>query len=547
MRGFVILGVIWMMAWTAYSAEDPLQQEFQDAIAKGDLAAVQKLVEEKSDRVNIVFTIGKGKSISRSALCTALDREQKAVAEFLLSKGADPKQGPQGFPALDSASQKGYSDLIPLLVKRGSNPNPDPEVTERSPLSVAKDLHTAKALIACGADVRHRDRYGKTPLHNISSFGRMDIAELLVQKGADVNAKDNQARTSLHEAARECQLEMAAFLLDHGADVNAGNNQNLTPLEFCVQERADSRGSPDKPEYYKMLRLLISKGARHTAEHLVRAGDLDRLKALFAEQPERKNSTDRFGKSLLLCAIQEGQTKVAEFLLQQGTDVNAGGQYSPPPLHAAVYAGNPDVVRLLLKAGADIHGKGLEGESALHWVAIRPKRETEKQEPFDQIAKMLIDADVNIDGRAHTARPDIRFTLSEAIDEIMELLSEERIQGQLVQRRAPIWLVYNAGDTPLHSAARWGRTAIVRMLLDAGAKVDVFNEYGETALHYAIAAKHTEIVKILLDAGANPKTGINLKDGMSITELAKEANHPEALKLLKSYQSGQKKTKTPGQ
>ena len=540
MKVSVAVFIVSMMAWPLYSSEDPSQKEFHAVITKGDLAAVQKLVEQEPGLVNTVFTIGEGKSIKISALCEALQREQKAIAGYLLSKGADPKQGPQGFPALFYASLHGYSDMIPLLVERGDNPNPDPAIAENGPLNCAKDVETAKALIACGADVHYRNKFGDTPLHSITLFNKIDIAGLLIDKGAEVNATNKQGRTALHEAALGCRLEMAAFLLDHGADVNAGNNQNLTPLEYCVQERTDSRGSPDKPEYYKMLRLLISKGARHTAEHLVRAGDPERLKTLFAAQPEQKNSVNRYGNPLLLSAIEEGQASIVEFLLQQGADANIGGRYSPPPLHAAVYAGNPDVVKIVLKAGADIHGKGKEGESALHWVSIRPKRETEKQEPFDQIAKMLIDAGVNIDGRAQKARPDIRFSIDRSIDEIMELLSEERIRGQLVQRRAPIWLAYNTGDTPLHSAARWGRSAIVRMLLDAGAKVDVFNDYGETALHYAIAAKHTEIVKILLDAGANPKTGINKKDGMSITELAKEANHPEALELLKSHRPVQK-------
>jgi ankyrin repeat protein len=526
--------------------DDSFQQDFHDAIIKGDLTAVQKFVEEQPDRVNEVFTIGKGKMVKMSALCVALQREQKAIAEFLLSKGADPKQGPQGYPPLFYASLAGYSDMIPLLIERGDNPNPDPEFTEYSSLSVAKDVPTATALIACGADVRHRDKYGKTPLHHLGLFGKTDIAELLVQKKADVNAKDKQGRTALHEAARECQLEMAAFLLDHGIDVNAGDTQNLAPLEYCVQIRTDSRGAPDKPEYYKMLNLLISKGARYTGEHLVRAGDLERLKTLFAEQPGQINSMDRFGNPLLLNAIEEGQAEVVEFLLQHGANANIGGRYSPPPLQVAVYAGNPDVVRILLKAGADIHGKGQEGESALHWIAIRPMRKGESQERYDQITKLLIDAGGDINSRALKARPDIRFTLSEPIDEIMELISEERFQGLLVQQRASIWLVYNAGDTPLHSAARWGRRSIVRMLLDAGAKVDIFNEFGETALHYAIAAKHTEIVKILLDAGANPNTGINLKDGMSITELAKKANHPEALELLKSHRPNQTKLKTAG-
>jgi len=540
MRIILALVIASIAITSANSVDEPLQQEFYTAIIHGRLGVVERLVEQQPDRANIVLTINKGKTLKMSALCVALQQEQKSIAEYLLSKGADPRQGPQGFPSLFYASLAGYSDMIPLLVQRGDSPNPDPEITENGPLNCAKNIETAKALIACGADVRYHNKYGDTPLHSISYFNKIDMAELFLQKGVDVNAKNKQGKTPLHEAAWECQLEMTAFLLDHGADVNACNNQNLTPLEYCVQERTDSRGVPDKSEYYKILRLLISKGARHTVEHLVRAGDLERLKTLFAEKPEEKNDKDRFGKPLLLCAIQEGQAGIVEFLLQQGADANTGGKYTPQPLHTAVYAGNPEVVKMLLKAGADIHGKGQEGESTLHWIAIRPQRETEKQEPYDQIAKMLIDAGVDINSRAKNARPDMWLVMDEPTDQIQEFLRIEEINStsHIVQIMAPRWLAYNAGDTPLHSAARWGRTAIVRMLLDAGAKVDILNDYGQTALHYAIAAGHTEIVKILLDAGADPNA--TMKDGMSASQLAEKMNHQQARELLSKSKASRK-------
>jgi ankyrin repeat protein len=542
MKVCVAVFIVSMMAWPVYSSEDPSQKEFHAAITRGDLAAVQKLVEQQPDRVNTVFTIGEGKSYTISALCLALQEKQKAIAEYLLSKGADPKQGPQGFPPLYYASYAGYTDLIPGLIERGSNPNPDPEMTEYSPLICAQNIETAKVLIACGADVKYRNKGGSTPLHIINPYMGIEFAELMVQNGAEVNAKNNAGRTPLHEAAKERRFKVVSFLVDHGAEVNACDNWNRTPLDLCVQGRQLIDNAFTQSEYYKVLNLLISKGAGYSAEHLVRAGDVERLKKLFVEQPEQKNSTDQQGKSLLLCAIEERQAGVVEFLLQQGADANAAGKYSPPPLHTAVYAGDPNVVRMLLKAGADIHGKGKEEESALHWVAIRPKRETEKQEPFDQIAKILIDAGSEINGQAKKGRPDLHFGMEQPVDEIGEFFRMNRTSQTPMQIMAPRWLAYNAGDTPLHSAGRWGRVAIVRMLLDAGATVDLANDYGQTALHYAVAAGHTEIVKILLEAGADPQAV--MKDGMSASQLAEKMNRPEALELLKSRRPILKKDKT---
>jgi ankyrin repeat protein len=59
------------------------------------------------------------------------------------------------------------------------------------------------------------------------------------------------------------------------------------------------------------------------------------------------------------------------------------------------------------------------------------------------------------------------------------------------------------GDTPLHVAAVHGDVEIVRLLLQAGAKVDVQGEHGYTPLHEAIAQKHKGVAEVLLQAGAS--------------------------------------------
>jgi ankyrin repeat protein len=58
-------------------------------------------------------------------------------------------------------------------------------------------------------------------------------------------------------------------------------------------------------------------------------------------------------------------------------------------------------------------------------------------------------------------------------------------------------------DTPLIVAAAYGRTEVVKLLLDKGADVNMGNEGSETALHYAARHGHTEVMKILLEHGAD--------------------------------------------
>ncbi len=109
----------------------------------------------------------------------------------------------------------------------------------------AKEGNKSKveALLAQGADVNARSKYGITPLQLAAcsdiNIDKLPLVKLLLAKGADVNAKDNLGTTPLHEAAR-CNGSKAivALLLAQGADVNATNKNGDTPLHTAAEEAA---------------------------------------------------------------------------------------------------------------------------------------------------------------------------------------------------------------------------------------------------------------------------------------------------------------------
>lgn len=59
------------------------------------------------------------------------------------------------------------------------------------------------------------------------------------------------------------------------------------------------------------------------------------------------------------------------------------------------------------------------------------------------------------------------------------------------------------GSSPLISAAIFGKTEIAKVLIDAGAKLDIKNNDGSTALISAAFFCRPDIVKLLLKAGAD--------------------------------------------
>ena len=87
---------------------------------------------------------------------------------------------------------------------------------------------------------------------------------------------------------------------------------------------------------------------------------------------------------------------------------------------------------------------------------------------------------------------------------------------------------------PLHYAARHGHTAVAKLLLGAGGRVNSRTEDGETALFFATMAGHTDTVEMLLQAGADVEGGAS-RHGYRPLNTAACCGELELVKLLCSH------------
>ena len=97
-------------------------------------------------------------------------------------------------------------------------------------------------------------------------------------------------------------------------------------------------------------------------------------------------------------------------------------------------------------------------------------------------------------------QPTIDIHMAVVTDNV-EALKQHVVAGTNINEKDPY-----GGSSPLISAALFGKTEMAKILIDAGADINVQNNDGSTALHVAAFFCRPKIVKMLLNKKADKTT-----------------------------------------
>ncbi|MFC1781793.1 ankyrin repeat domain-containing protein, partial [Planctomycetota bacterium] len=340
------------------------------AAGKGHKEIVEFLIDAGAD-VNVKDKEG------QTALHQAAIQGYKDIVELLLDRNADVNaKNNNGQTPFDIAVSRNRQEIVELLKSKI-------EISSIHLAAQLGDLEKVKEFLEQGVDVNTKDENGQIALHQAVRSDNKEIVELLIDQGADVNIKDENVQTALHIAANNDFNDITEFLIDQGADVNAKDENNYTPLYYAifninkdmvsllVSKGANVNVTPEKdypPLHYAvwmgdldivktlvdkgaksdvkvlvdemtalhyavlqgsrdMVELFISKGVDTSSLHMAALiGDLDHVKE-FIEQGTEVDANDEAGWPALCWAVCAGQTKVAEFLIDNNADISFN--YSP--------------------------------------------------------------------------------------------------------------------------------------------------------------------------------------------------------------------------
>jgi ankyrin repeat protein len=467
MRATRVLCISLLVSSLAASAAAASGSDVADAAMRGDHAAIRALLAQHAD-VNAPQADGS------TALHWAVYRGDEQAAEWLVGAGANVAATNRlGVTPLWMASLYGYPALVDALVKAGAN------VDQRSPA-------------------------GETALMLASRNGNAAVIARLLEAGADVNARDDlRGTTPLMWAADQGHAAALKFLIDHGADVAARSKTEATVQTLLVYQTAKLKGNS------LLAKRFAARPGNHLEDHdpgggaltplafAVRRNAMDAVRVLLTAGADINSITGE-GWSPLLIAIQNRYYRLAIFLLDHGADPNIANHRGWTPLYIAVDNRNIehgdypwrkpdmdhlDVIKALLDHRANVNARGKDNT----WT----RTVFTDQWLFEDGATPFLRASQSSDLvlmrmlLARGADPKIPTTLNvtalmvaSGIGWVEGVTHEwsERDNIEAVKLCLDLGLDPSAagddGRTALHGAAHKGRSEVVQLLVDHGAKLD---------------------------------------------------------------------------
>ena len=201
--------------WSAYSGQIVFTELFLDNGAKTDLRSIHgggamdiALKEYQNSITDLLVYRGKGtftQSPETRKLAYAVKNNDREYLSGIIKSINVNQTDEAGTPILLLAAERGFVDVVKLLIENG-------------------------------ADINVMNAVGHTAINRAVFFGKNEVIDLLLAKNADVNKTDSRfALTPLMAAARKNRFQIGEKLIKNGADINKTNGiDNFTPILWAV-------------------------------------------------------------------------------------------------------------------------------------------------------------------------------------------------------------------------------------------------------------------------------------------------------------------------
>jgi len=562
-----------------------VRSDVADAVMHGDRTAVLKLIEQHAD---VSAPQADGATALHWAVFRS-DKETADI--LLRAGANPKAANREGSTPLWLASVNGDAAILEALLKAGADANEHLPLGRTPLMAASRtgNVDAIKVLLDHGADVNAKETLrGTTPLMWAADEGHAPAIQLLIQRGADLKARSDPAERGRGPAlgkSNDPRKQVAA----QGAALAAGKALDLGELRAVTEGttpapgrggrggaaagagrgggrgagRGGAAGGADLGVDPNDDAAVAAFGFRRQAApkdggqltplvYAVRANDLDSVKVLLAAGAD-VNQTTGYGWSPLLVATQNRYYKLGAYLLDHGADVNLPNKGMWTPLYLATDNRNiesgdypvrkPDMdhldyIKLLLDKGANVNAR-LKDSTETRTVFTNQWLDENGATAFLRasqsgdivLMKLLLahGADPKIDTMLHVTALQVAAGVGWVEGITYEWSEDSTLEAvkMLIDLGLDVNAQADTGRTALHGAAHKGRSAVVQVLVDHGARLDV-RDYGNTDNRGGKLAVHTwepvdyadGLVRVgVQSAIAHPETGLLLRKLMTAAGL----------------------------
>ncbi len=490
------------------------------------------------------------------------------TVKLLLSNGSNPKEFMiGGRTLLHLAAEKGYSNLIPLLLAEKLDIDCRDSNSETPLLLALNNGHdkTASILLKNGADPLLRHETFGSPLHIALKWNCMDSIDLLLNDN-EVVTNMNEFRmthdkaTPIMTAVTYCDFPVVERMISLGANINAHNISSISVLSYSLGNGNSAardeialylldKGIDLYPDRETMLNQAINVNADIAIiEQLIEYGmDVNKKDhtqksplyiAIEQENIEAVNSLLAAGADPampsfnerrpidLLYEIENKQLAVdiLEQLQKYGFDINSYGRAHRTPLQEAAFTGHVEIAEYLLKQDIDIEIQSQDywKKTAFMFTADGFKNIEEKS----IIADMLHKKNANLEA-TDTLGNTVMHQLSENVN--IERLKKFHSMDTLLSTRN------NSGATPLMTAIKHGRTENVLYIAQAiSHDINEKDSKGSTLIHHIAKLGKQHVLAGVLENSFSEDIDWNIRDneGRTPLMLAAYEGHSTLMEML---------------
>ncbi len=439
-----------------------------------------------------------------TALHLAAYKNHVAVCTVLLDNGADiESKDNDGRTPLNAASERGAVEAATLFLDKGANINAQyrGKMTSLNMALHRKFTDLALILIQHGANVTLANESGVAPMDVVLKERFDDLFwPVFNAMNIDPDQKNTNLIAYLDIAVGLDNLNLFNSILEKAPQLSAANK-----VEIDLFFKAAGCGSRTMLDYFLENGRCIDEIMPETnwsVLHLfVRENNLD-LIAFALNEGLPVDSPDYRRWTPLHVAAHFDYVEAARMLLDSRAAPNAKDESGSTPLHIAAAQGNTMMVRLLMAQGASPADLTDNGRTPLDIALFAGHHHLRNVFPLGTATVDLADFDYT------GTIVDLRRAVLNA--------ESETVKRFLLIPGTNLDLPDKFGMTLLHYAADLGNTDIARNLISAQANVNFINpNSGWTPLFHAVNGDYDDAAKLLMMAGAD----VNIQDSRGWTAL----------------------------